>query len=374
MVMTPTFFLADFQTGNILGETLPLERVSLSSSQQPGQFSATLDLRKLGALGEGYRVMDLLKNGKCTLVPVREALSTGTGNPLISRELGEWWIAEVADSPPSPFVTLSGPEFAGYAKEAQLIDDFIGTSVDPVVAMRQMLWDLYTTSQTVTVDLQSWISHTGARIEVDAPRYSTSYWDAIADMQEADGGPFEWVIRSGLVQVNGSPRRVTRTLEVGQPILSFSRPDITLELAGPGRTPASITGFSRSRSEHRTTSAVYARGAGAGQDQIGPVGVGRSRATGEPLKSRTITDPQAGSLAVLRRRAREALYRLSPELQVWPAHLPTDRYTPRTGERYSWRTDAQWSRPAESGQVRCVGWSWSSSGADEYVLQLSEVS
>lgn len=373
MVLKPTYFLADFQTGNILGETLPLENVALSSSLQPGQFTATLDMRKLGAFGEGYRVMELLSNGKCSLVPVREGVSTGVGNPVISSELGEWWISVVRDDPPSPLVTLSGPEFAGYAKSAMLINDFIGASVDPVVATRQMLWDLFTTSQSVTVDLQSWISHTGARIELDAPRYSATYWDAIADMQEADGGPFEWMFRSGLVQVNGSPRRVTRTLEVGQPVLNFNRPDITLELSGPGKTPASLTGFSRERSMHRAASAMYGWGAGSGRDQIGPVGIGRGRASGEPVTSRTMTDPQAHTLAVLRRRTREAMNRLSPELQVWEAKLPTDRYTPQTGARYSWRSDAQWTRRSESKQVRCVGWSWSSTGPDEYVLQLSEV-
>lgn len=370
MALTPTYFLADFMTGDLYGEALPLENVSLSSSLAPGRFSADLDMRKLGELGDGYRIMDLLRNGKCTLVPVLEGTFAGTGQPLVSRELGEWWVSVVSDSPPSPIVRLSGPEFAGYAREVLLGNTWKGV-LDPVVTARQMLGTLYSTSQSVAVDLQSWVSHTGAKVEVDAAVSSDDYWSAIAELQEAEGGPFEWLIRSGLVQVNGSPRRVTRTLEVGQPTMNFARPGITLELAGPGLPPATITGFSRERSEHRTGSTVYGKGAGSGVDQISTY-ISRAKAPGEPAKNRLVTDSTALTVPVLRRRVKQGLDALSPELQVWSASMPTDRYTPRTGEVYSWRVDPQWTRPGESGSVRCVGWSWSSGGADEYVLDLVE--
>lgn len=370
MVLKPTYFLADFMTGNLYGEALPLESVSLSSSLQPGRFSARLDMRKLGTLGDGWRVMDLLRNGKCTLVPVLEGLSTGVGQATTSRELGEWWVSVVADSPPSPFVEISGPEFAGYVREVLLAKSWQGT-LDPVVTAREMLHALFHTSQDVTVNLQSWVSHTDARVEVDAENLSDDYWSAISELQEAEGGPFEWLIRSGLVQVNGSPRRITRTLEVGQPVLAFNRPDITLELTAPGTPPASITGFSREASEHRTGSTVYGKGAGRGEDQI-ETWLSRAKVPGEPAKNRLITDPTALTVPVLARRVRQALGNLSPELRVWSASMPTDRYTPRTGEVYSWRVDDQWTRPGESGSVRCVGWSWSSTGADEYALELVE--
>lgn len=370
MALTPTYFLADFMTGDLYGEALPLENVSLSSSMQPGQFSADLDMRKLGGMGDGYRTMSLLRNGKCTLVPILEGTSTGVGNPTIARELGEWWVSVVSDSPPSPIVRISGPEFAGYAKEVLLGDTWSG-NLDPVKTAREMLAKLFSTSQSVTANLQSWISHTGARVTVDAPLVSDDYWSAIAELQEAEGGPFEWLIRAGLVQVNGSPRKVTRTLEVGQPTMAFNRPGITLELAAPGTGPASITGFSRESSEHRTGSTVYGRGAGSGVDQIGTY-ISRAKATGEPAKNRLVTDSTALTVPVLRRRVRQALDSLSPELHVWPAIMPTDRYTPRTGEVYSWRVDPQWTRPAESGSVRCVGWSWSSTGEDVYQLDLVE--
>lgn len=370
MVLTPTFFLADFMTGDLYGEALPLESVRVSSSMQPGQFSAQLDMRKLGTPGDGWRIMDLLRNGKCTLVPVMEGLSTGVGQPTIARELGEWWISVVSDDPPSPIVQLAGPEFSGYVKEIFLAQSWKGT-LDPVVTARQMLAAAFSTDQTVAVDLQSWVSHTDTKVAVDAPALSDDYWSAISELQEAEGGPFEWLLRSGLVQVNGSPRKVTRTLEVGQPTMNFARPGITLELAGPGQPPASITGFSRESSEHRAVSTLYGKGAGSGDDQI-ETWLSRTRVTGEPVKNRMVTDPTALTVPVLRRRVRQGLDAMSPEKHVWPVSMPTSSYTPRTGEVYSWRVDPQWTRPGESGSVRCVGWSWSDSGADEYVLDLVE--
>lgn len=365
-----TYYLADFQTGNLL-DTLPLESVKLESSLRPGAFAAQLDLRKTGrSMAESRALLDLMRAGKTSLVPIREGVSTGAGNPPVSRELGEWWIAKADGSYRSPVVSLSGPEFAGYASHVVLWDDFKSVAADPVVTMRQMLWDLYTTSQTVTVDLQEWISHTSAKVEVDVRKYTTDHWSAIQDLTEAEGGPFEWVIRSGLAQDGWIPTRVTRTLEVGQPTLAFDRPDITLELSGPGRPPASLLDASWGWDEGASASIAFGIGAGHGKDQIGPVQATRSRETGEPVKSRAITDPGAMKLAPLRRSTRAALRRFSPEERTRTARMPTDRYTPRTGEVYEWRADESWTRPAESGSVRCVGWSWSSQSPDVYDLDL----
>ena len=175
MALTPTYYLANFMTGDLYGEALPLENVSLSSSMEPGSFSAQLDMRKLGALGDGYSILNLIRNGKCTLVPALEGTFAGTGQPVISRELGEWWVTTVRDDPPSPIVQISGPEFAGYAKEVLLAGSWVRTWVgvlDPVVTARDMLAALYSTSQDVAVDLQSWSYDTGAKIVVDAPARS----------------------------------------------------------------------------------------------------------------------------------------------------------------------------------------------------------
>ena len=370
MALDLTYYLADFQTGNLL-EPIPLEGVRLSSSLQPGQFSAQLDMRKTGrSMSEGRELLGLIRAGKTTLVPIREGLSTGPGNPPTSRELGEWWISKVGGSYASPVVTLSGPEFAGYASHVVLWDDFKSVSADPVVTMRQMLWDLFTTSQTVTVDLQEWISHTGARVEIDVKKYSDDHWSAIQALTDADGGPFEWVIRSGLVLDGWIPTRVTRRLEVGQPTLGFSRNDITLEVSGPGQPPASLLDASWGWDEEASASVLFGYGAGAGQDQIGPVQASRSRETGEPVKTRLVTDRNAAKLPQLRRTTRAALRNYSPEERARTATMPVDRYTPRTGEVYQWRADASWTRPAESGTVRCVGWSWSSQSPDVYELDL----
>lgn len=368
--MELSFYIADFQSGDLI-DTLPLESVRLSSSLQPGQFQADLDLRKTGrSMGEARDLLDLLRAGRATLVPIREGVSTGPGNPPTSLALGEWWIASATGSHRSPIARLAGPEFAGYAKHVMLWDDFVSQSADPVVTMRQMLWDLYTTEQTVTVDLQSWISHTGARVAVDARKYTTDHWSAISDLQDADGGPFEWMIRAGLVQSGWIPERVTRRLEVGQPVLSLNRPDITLEVSAPDAPPASLVDASWGWDETASANWVFGLGAGRGDDRVGPVQSTRSRVTGEPVKSRTVTDPDAMTTAQIRRVTRSSLARLSPDERVRTASMPASRYTPRTGEAYSWRADESWTRAAESGTVRCVGWSWSSQSPDVYELDL----
>lgn len=371
MALRPTYYLADLQTGVLYGETLPLEKVSLSSSLEPGRFSAMLDMRKLGELGDGYRVRDLLLNGKCTLVPILEGLSTGVGNPPTSRVLGEWWISEVEDSPPSPFLTLSGPEFAGYAQEVLLATSRKSAALDPVGLAGDLLTELYTTGQSIVVDVQGWAN--AARVPVDFRAATVTYWDAISDLQGAEGAPFEWMIRTTLELDGWAPRRVIRTWVVGQPRLAVDVPSVTLELAAPGQGPASLTGFSRGRSEHRSASLIYGWGAGAGIDQLGPTSAARVRQVGEPVKSRMVSDRSALTIPVLARQTRAALTRATPAEQVFPAVMPTDRYIPRTGDVYSWRVDPQWTRPAESGSRRCVGWSWKSGQAhDVYELQLTE--
>ena len=371
MVLTPTYYLADFQTGDLYGEALPLEQVRLTSSLQPGFFDADLDMRKLGPLGDGYRVMDLLRNGKCTLVPILEGV-TGGAQPLTSRSLGEWWVSVITDEPPSPIVRLSGPEFAGYTKEVLLTGEWVGSQRDPIQHVRALLRELFSASQTVAADLGTWESP--ARVPIDLRKSRMTYWDAITDLQASEDVPFEWMLRTGLVLDGWSPQRVTRTLDIGQPRLARARPDIALELAAPGSV-ASLTAVGREQSQHRDATTVYGWGAGHGDDQYGGPGVftSRSREPGEPVKTRMITDSGANSNAEVRRRTRAALERATPELQVWSARMPTDRYTPEVGEVYGFWMDDQWTRPrVESGSVRCVGWSWAS-GSEEYELQLTEV-
>lgn len=375
MGMTPAYYLADIQTGVFYGETLPLENVSLSSSIDPGQFSASLDMRRLGSVGEGYRIRDLLANGKCTLVPILEGTSRGADLPPTSTALGEWWISVDDDSPPSPILKVSGPEFAGYAQEVLVTETWLYKSADPVVQLRRMLEELYTTSQTIDVNLGSWTSDTAARIAVEVRTSTTDYMSAIRGIQDAEDGPFEWMIEASLELEGWSPRRVIRTLKVGQPRLAVPYPSITLELAGPGRPEASLSGFSRSRSEHNSATTVYGWGAGSGDDQIGGGGVftSRAREPGEPVKTRQVSDSTAMTVGELKRRTRAELRNSTPQEQAFTASFPTGWHVPGPGRVYSWRTDDQWTRPAESGTRRCVGWSWQSGGEDAYQLDLTEV-
>lgn len=373
MGLTPAYYIADFESGDML-DVLPLESVRLASSLAPGSFSASLDMRALGrTMPEARAVLNLLKWGRCTLVPVLEGLSTGAGNPPTSRALGEWWISKVTGSYVDPVVSLSGPEFAGYLSALQPVEDIKGT-LDPVVTTRNLMELAFTYSQSVVVDLQSWVSHTGATVPVDIQQGTSDYWSEIADLQEADGGPFEWMIRAGLTLTGWSPTKVTRTLEVGQPTLALTRDDITLEVAAPGQGPASLLDATWDWDESRSATNVNGFGAGSGDDQLGPFHEGRTRQSGEPGKSRMITDRAALTEAQVRRSIRRKLSELTPEDRAFTATMPVDRYTPSTGEVYEWRSDATWTMPARSGRVKCDGWSWSSNSPDTYGLDLVEVS
>ena len=371
--MKPVYYLADFASGDLIYR-FPMDAITPRrlTSGFPGQFEMALDLRALGESMAGARsVLDLMDSGTTTIVPVREGVSTGIGNPPTSSELGEWWVAEVDGTIREPIVTLSGPEFAGYLQHRLVIRDWSSQSADPVATARQMMWEALRDGQTVEFTPQEWISHTGARIPVDVRTGTTSYWDAIEGLQDAEDGPFEWVLRSGLVQDGWTPKRVTRTLEVGQPALGFQRPDITLEVTAPGLVPASLLDATWSRDEGRSASTMYGFGAGSGDDQIRST-VSRSRAVGEPVKSRRVTVRDAMTVGQLRPHVRAALARATPANHVFTAVMPTDRYTPVVGSVYSWRNDETWTVPARGGQVRCVGWGWDQR-EDTYSLELVEV-
>lgn len=374
MVLRPVFYLADFMSGDLIYR-FPMDALTvdrLRSSLEPGVFDASLDLRKAAeSMAEARSILALMDAGTTTLVPVLEGTSAGVGNPPISRELGEWWIPKVNGSIKSPIVSLSGPEFAGYLSHLLVTQSWTGDALDPVATARDMLREAFTTDQTVAVDLQGWVSHTDARVPVDVRLSTTDYWSAITGLQDHEDGPFEWLIRSGLVQDGWTPQRVTRTLEVGQPVMDFQRPGITLEVTAPGLAPASLLDADWSRDEARAASTVYGFGAGSGDDQVRAY-ESRSRMAGEPGKSRRISVRDAMSPGQLRPHVRAALARATPTNHVFPATMPTDRYTPRTGEVYSWRNDESWTQPARAGSVRCVGWAWNPR-SDTYTLDLVEV-
>lgn len=372
MGVTPTYYLADFQTGDLL-EPLPVGAVSdvtLSSSLRPGRAQLTVDLQAAGfSMAEGRAWVDSIRYGTKTLVPVMEGIPEGSG--ITSREMGEWWLCAASGTYRSPKVTISGPEWDGYADNV-LMPDTIRGMVDPVQKSRELLARMYSTSQDVTVNLQSWVSHTGARIPVDMRANTRTYWAEITAMQDAEEGPFEWMTRTGLVLDGWVPRRVTRTLEVGQPRLALMRPDITLEITAPGQPLAALVDAEWSWDKRAYPSTVYGYGRGAGDDQVGPVWLSRSRVPGEPAVNTVVTYRDAEEVE-LYRYVRAALNRLNPQNVAFTAPMRADQYTPRKGEQYGFYTDAGWTQAAREGQAQCAGWSWSSKNPDRYDLELVEV-
>ena len=353
--MGMTYLLAEFETGLVTGLRLPLEGVRLTSRLTPDSFTASLDLRRVGTMKDGQSLVERLRWGTHTLVPV-----------LDGTVLGEWWIADVDGTHRDPVIRLSGPEFAGYTGYLLNADPWKGL-MDPIATAREMLRWAFTYSQNVRVDLGSWSST--ARVEVDVRHATTRYIDAIADLQENPTRPFEWVIRTALSS-DGS--RVVRTLDVGQPVLAVNQPGWSLHLTGPGKRPSSVLDQQWSYSESRSVTDVTGFGAGAGDDQIGPVWLNRKRQPGEPGKSRMVTDRSAMTRAQVERRVREALRRMTPEEKVQQVPYLVEAGIPALGDVGQWTQGESWTQRATSGRRRLTGWSWQDRTPKQMTLELVE--
>lgn len=366
MGLKPVYYLADFMTGDMLGPTLPLEGVRLTSSLQPGRFDASLDMRKAcDSFAEAKGLLDLMRAGKATLVPVLEGLWDG-GDRLTSRIMGEWWIGDIQATHSDPVVRLSGPEFAGYSKELLVTASWTGLK-DPFVTVRDMIREMTRTDQTIDVTTGTAVA--GFTVEVDVQKSKVSYWDAIRSLQDGGSRSFEWWIEPSLHLDGLAPYSLGRTLRLGSPDIRFDRPDVTLELTTPGTPPASLLDMSRGWSESAVATTVYGFGAGSGETQKSAY-TSRSRESGEPGKSRLVTVRDALTYDQVKRATAAALRRFTPEDKVFPVVMPTAAYTPRLCEVYGFIREPSWSMPElYQGQVRCVGWSWSSS-SDTYQLDL----
>lgn len=373
MALTYTYYLADFMTGDLL-EPLPKGSVTvdkLSSSLRPGSFDLTVNLEAaFGSMSESRAWVSELERGRFTLVPIQEGVTNGPGN-ITSREAGEWWIPAVNWTFKGNTVQLQGPEWDGYAQSVHVADQIKG-NLDPVVTLRTLLGLLYSTSQTVAVDLQSWVSHTGARVDVDISPVKTTYWSEIEKLTAAEGGPFEWMTRTGLVLDGWVPQRVTRTLEVGQPRLALTRSDVTLEVTAPGLPRASLEDATGGSDKRDYPSTIYGWGSGTGKDQRHAF-KSRNRIPGEPAVNAVVTARDARTTDEVARYVGKAMDRLNPYATTFQARMPVAEYTPRKGEVYGFYADAGWARGAVAMDVQCAGWSWDHREPEWYTLDLVEV-
>jgi hypothetical protein len=293
-----------------------------------------------------------MKGGKTTLVAVIEPEGD---EPF--RVLGEWWISVLNLTYSDPVVRLSGPEWVGYAKETITTRSWVGEE-DAFRALRNLLAQIKDFDQTIQLTVG--LERAGFTIDVDIREGDSDYWTAIQSLQDGPEGQFEWRIEPSLDMVNGAPRGVLRNLRMAAPEFRVDRTDITLELVTPGKTPATLTEFTRTYSEHQAASTIYGRGGGMGASQL-RASSSRSLAEGEPAKTRLITVRDAVKTSTLRRATRAALRAQRSRDRVFQVTMPTDWYMPVVGEVYSWRREPSWSKPETySFEQRCVGWAWSS--------------
>lgn len=370
MVLTPRYYLADMETGDVL-ETVRLTNVSLSSSFKPGKFSATIDLRQFGSMAAGRAFSARLRERDYTLIPANYSSEKGPNGEALSYPLGEWWVQNVQASYRGYQLRISGPEFEGYAKHVLLAQSFRG-NLDPIKTVADMLRLLATTSQNMSMDLGTPTST--ARIPMDIAALTTDYFSAIKSISESEAAPFEWCFRYGFHQPSGYIERIKRILEIGRPTLSRDAGGHVLELTGPGITPATVLDSEWEFDSGNNPTTIYGFGAGSGEDQIGvnpTVFTSRPRPAGQVPKNRVITVKDALTEEVLERYTRAEMGRVDPMNLALPATVPTSRLVPSIGRSYPWLNDETWTMEASEpgARVRCVGWSWKS-GAQNYTLDL----
>lgn len=370
MVLRPTYYLADMETGNVL-ETVRLHKVNIASNLRPGKFTAEVDLRQFGSMANGRAFVERIQERDYTMIPANLSSERGPNGEQLSLPMGEWWIKDVSAKFRGNTVKIGGPEFEGYAEYVLVAQSFRG-NLDPIKTLADMLRLLATTSQNMSMSLGTPSSN--ARIPMDIRALSTDYHSAIRSIQEDEAAPFEWRFRTFFHQPNGVIERVTRDLEVGRPVLDRDANGQALEITGPGLTPATLLDAEWSYDSGRNPTTIYGFGAGSGDDQVGvnpTVYTSRPRPTGQVPKNTVVTVKDALTTSQLKRYTRAAMSRVEPTSQVFSAQVPTQRLLPSVGRSYGWFNDETWTVPASKpgDRVRIVGWSWKS-GGQNYTVDL----
>lgn len=364
--MELSFVPADFSTGDLFPQELPLELVRLGSRLGGGPFSARLDLRRMvdrDDLRGSAEIINMLQEGATSIVPI-QAATDANGNPL-SVALGEWWLSKVVRSPGSPYLQLTGVEVPGYLDHVLMMHTLRADSVDPIATAREQIAAAFTVAQPAPIAFnpQSWVSQTGARTAVDWSAGQNMFGRVVESLRGGD--LFEWHVDTGLsLDSNGAPTRVTRTLVMGEPTIRRPREGVALEYLKNGR--GSITDFTVEGDVANRAFDFWTWGGGSGAKQL------RARIQYTPPRrwpriARTYAAPGVNKQEALNREARRAHARsYNPVYASFPATGVMDRMAgggPRIGYVHPWLVEPTLSYPTpiteeDGARVRIVEWSW----------------
>lgn len=356
--MELTYLAADFETARIFERALPLENVSLQSSFDGGRFTADLDLRKAVDIDDYAGARDIsamIWAGSSTILPVRENLRAGDGRTA-DVAMGEWLITNVERSHASPILKLSGVEPHAYARQNVVTRTWKSKSADPVGTARQMIDDLFHSGQRIVMDAQNWNGQKAARVPLDVQAGTTTYWDAITDLQ--GDGVFEWMIYSA---IDDDQQTVTRRLSMGEPRIEIKRDDVVLEAVTPGSRPTVLLDVQDDDPIDAYCNDLWAFGSGAGKDQR-KKRITRNRTLRQVRQSRTLTASDALTQGQLDRVAARAMGRMHPDYRPFQVTASMDMLAgggERIGMVHPFMREASLSMPTpESRDVRVVAWEW----------------
>lgn len=358
------YYAADFATGDLYPQELPLRGVELSSSLEVGELSATLDLREMVDEGDyrgSWEVIKLIQAGASTIVPVRAGITAPTGD--VSIAMGEWWITRVVRSQSSPIVHIHGVELTGYLAHTLAMHNVKGT-FDPMAKAAEQIGRAFTVDQPipVAVDVGSWSSSMSVQVDLDAAQQS--YLDVVQALQGER--LFEWTIATSLEMDGDVPVRVQRTVQMGAPALRIERLDVAVEATPEGVAPAAVLDVSVVSDVSTRASDLYLWGAGHGAAQL------RARARMDlpsrwPRLGRSSSAVGITSAAVLNTEAWRLWFRTyDPVFQPFTVEALMDLLPgggPRVGHVYPWIKAESLAVPeavadTADARVRVLEWSW----------------
>lgn len=381
--MELTYFVAEFASGNIVGQ-LPLEAVRLTSSlRQPGTFTARLDLRriaeKLDDRGtyrwtDAQRTLDILSHGRHTIVPAIENSTAGTLDP-VDLALGEWRIKATSGTYADPFIEIGGSEVGDYFNDqvTSRTWDSEGAEVDAVWTAREMMHDA-TKLQTPPIAMNLNRGSTSAVKAVTRwPARSVIVAEALRDLGAGD--LWEWTIKPTIVSVDGIPTRVDRELLLMAPRIAIGDPSLLpLEILTPGLRPATGLDIAWSSDVDEEATEMWSWGAGAGADQVRS-GVVTTPPAGGPVLARLITDPTATYGGMATSLARDALAAM--QRTDFTVAVAASRMVPTIGGlRWISRQPSLSMPTGDEFDARVIEWAWNSPNygeTDQFAVTMERV-
>ena len=345
------YWITEALSGDVVGEVRAAGGVSLSSRFGGGTCRVPISLSHLVTRdGTGMDTAAVAN----ALNMTRPGLHGLAVTDHQKRCLGEWVLMRRSRSTASGVVNVEGMEWAGYPALRSLNDDFVYTSTDQLQIARALLQGAFTSYNAgMQITIPSMTSGVNRAMEHRAQ--SAYFSDALEEISAPDNG-FEWHVDIAPVWSGDRLLRVSRTVVIGQPVLS-SPTDIVVEAAQPGsrRGNGVIDG---GEDFSRYAQSVYGIGDGEGSKRL-VVGLSDPTLTnaGYLNSTKNVQFPGVKSTATLTALTQAELTRAQDLRDPFAASALLEKLPalPRVGDRVRLRSEATWGFPEGLNTLVRVG-------------------